>query len=178
MDDNYSSSIDEVNGSYEVSQSITDIEGSDSYSEASIKLVSTINGVRYCFDLGGISPEMTLSTLDSFEQKVILITGSNDINISFDSLGDALVNKAKHLILLGQTAGLIEISLMQKLVGKNRGINIRITRCSTLKQAVDCAYLSAKAGDVILLSPAGKKLDMFSSFEEMGDAFEKYLSTI
>jgi UDP-N-acetylmuramoylalanine-D-glutamate ligase len=96
--------------------------------------------------------------------------------MSYDSLADTLVSKVKHLILLGQTSGIIEVCLMQKLVGKFQGIDIRITHCSNLKQAVDCAYLSAKTGDFVLLAPASNCTS--GNYEELKEIFNKYVTRL
>ena len=105
-----------------------------------------------------------------------MITGGNDENLSYDSLGDTLVTKVKHLILIGQTSGLIEMSLMRKLVGKNQGIDIRITHCNTLKQALDCAYLSSKPGDSVLLSPASNCISEL--YNELKEIYIKYVDAL
>jgi UDP-N-acetylmuramoylalanine--D-glutamate ligase len=141
--------------------------------EHRIEFVRELNGVKYYNDSSGSTPTRTIATLNSFDQRVILIAGSYDKKLSYEALGKVLVEKVKHLILIGQTASLIEIAMMRNLTGKYRGENIRITRCNTLKQAVDCAYLSAKNGDIVLLSPASASFDMFKYFEERGNYFKK-----
>ncbi len=143
--------------------------------EHRIEFVRELNGVKYYNDSIGSSPSRTMASLNAFDQRVILIAGGYDKNIPYEPLGDVLVEKTKHLILIGQTSSQIEMSLMRKLVGKYRGINIRITHCSTLKQAVDCASLSAKPGDIVLLSPASASFDMFKDFEERGNRFKDYV---
>ncbi len=143
--------------------------------EHRIEFVRELNGVKYYNDSIGSSPSRTMATLNAFDQRVILIAGGYDKNIPYEPLGEVLVEKTKHLILIGQTSSQIEMSLMRKLVGKYRGINIRITHCSTLKQAVDCASLSAKPGDIVLLSPASASFDMFKDFEERGNRFKDYV---
>lgn len=116
--------------------------------------------------------------MNAFQQKIILITVGKDENMSYDSLGEILVKKVKHLILLGQTSGLIEMSLMRRLVGKNQGIDIRITRCSTLKQAVDCAYLSSKPGDSVLLSPASSCISDEKNLHELIELYTEYIDAL
>lgn len=140
-----------------------------------IEFVRELNGVKYYNDSMGSSPSRTTATLNAFDQRVILIAGGYDKKIPYDLLGDVLVEKVRHLILIGQTASPIEMALMRRLVDKNRGIDIRITHLSTLKQAVDCAFLSSKPGDIVLLSPASASFDMFRDFEERGNKFKAYV---
>lgn len=149
-------------------------------SQENPEYIKSLNHVDYYVDMSGISPENTVAALNSFNERVLLITGSDSVNdssqASYDLLGPTLVNKAKHLILIGQTAGLIELSLMKRLTGKNKGIDLRITRCLTLRQATDCAYLSAKPGDNVLLSPAGNQFINYDSIEELKESFDKYVT--
>jgi len=42
---------------------------------------------------------------------------------------------------------------------------------SSLNQAVNVAAMRAKAGDVVLLSPACASFDMFSGYAQRGEAF-------
>lgn len=146
--------------------------------EHRIEFVRELNGVKYYNDSIGSSPSRTMATLKAFEQRVILIAGGYDKKIPYEPLGEILVEKAKHLILIGQTASLIEMAVMRHLRGKNLGLNLRITHCATLKQAVDCAFLSAKPGDVVLLSPASASFDMFRNFEERGRKFKEYVMNL
>ncbi|NLX63332.1 MAG: hypothetical protein GX022_00915 [Clostridiaceae bacterium] len=140
--------------------------------------VREFNKVKYFFDLSGTNPENTEKALNAFQQKIILITGGKDENMSYDSLGEIMVKKVKHLILIGQTSGLIEMGLMRKLVGKNQGIDIRITRCSTLKQAVDCAYLSSKPGDSVLFSPASGSISDEKNYHELKELYTEYIDAL
>jgi len=143
-----------------------------------IKEVRKFNNVKYFFDMSGNCPDNTIKALDTFQQKIILITGGKDENMSYESLGEILVKKVKHLILIGQTSGLIEMGLMRKLVGRNQGIDIRITRCSTLKQAVDCAYLSSKPGDSVLLSPASSCISDEKNYHELKELYTDYIDAL
>jgi len=66
------------------------------------------------------------------------------------------------VVLLGRDAPL--------LAGVLEGCT-ELVRVETLDQAVAAAAAVAKAGDVVLLSPACASLDMFSNFEERGRLF-------
>ncbi|HHY63849.1 MAG TPA: hypothetical protein GX501_02275 [Clostridiaceae bacterium] len=143
--------------------------------DGNIELVRELNGVKYFFDHNGNSSSRIVSTLGAFNQKVILISAGYDDNISCDSLGDILVEKVKHLILFGSATAMIEMSLMRKLTGKNQGIDIRITHCPTLKQAVDCAFLSSKPDDIVLLSAAGSCIDIYNGTEDLYDDYKQHI---
>ncbi len=139
------------------------------------ELVRELNGVEYYNDSCPESPNHIVTALNAFHQRVILITGGYDKQIFLDSFGEVLLEKVRHLILIGQSASQIEMAVMRKMTGKYRGVDLRITRCNTLQQAVDCAYLSAKPGEIVLFSPASLDFDTFRSFEECGNKFREYV---
>lgn len=145
--------------------------------EPGIPFVKEVRKVKYYCDSDLKSPNHIIEALDSFDQRLILITTGTG-KLPYEVLGQAMAEKVKHLILVGQTASQLETALMRKLTGKYRGIDIRITHCSTLKQAVDCADLSAKPGDIVLLSPLGSDPDMSGSYEELENKYRGYIADI
>ena len=50
---------------------------------------------------------------------------------------------------------------------------IPITEVGTWKQAVELAASHAKAGDVVVMSPASTSFDMFRNFMEKGKVFKE-----
>jgi UDP-N-acetylmuramoylalanine--D-glutamate ligase len=50
--------------------------------------------------------------------------------------------------------------------------------CATLDEAVRGAYAAARPGDHILLSPAFASFDMFRSYADRGNQFEKLVSSL
>ena len=146
--------------------------------EHRIEFVRELNGVKYYNDSIGSSPSRTIATLNAFNHKVVLIAGGYDKKIPYDPLGDVLAQKVRHLILIGETAGLIEMAITRRLRGKNQYNDIRITHCGTLEQAVNTAFFSAKPGEVVLLSPASASFDMFRNFEERGNAFKAFVNKL
>lgn len=146
--------------------------------EHRIEFVRELKGVSYYNDSIGSSPTRTIATLNAFDHKVILIAGGYDKKLPYDPLGPVLAEKVKHLILIGQTASMIELALMANLRGKNTFNDIRITHCSTLEQAVYSAYFSARKDDIVLLSPASASFDMFRNFEERGKKFKELVNSL
>ena len=53
-----------------------------------------------------------------------------------------------------------------------------ITRCETLAEATQKAYDAARAGDVVILSPACASFDMFKNFAVRGDAFKQLVNAL
>lgn len=146
--------------------------------EHRLELVGEVNGARYYNDSIATSPSRTIAGLYSFNQKVILIAGGYDKNISYEEMGEALAEKVKILILVGPTSGKIEEALRKQVIQKGIGKEIQVLRCDSFEDAVSSAYLNAKPGDIVLLSPASASFDLFKNFEERGNRFKELVYTL
>ncbi len=141
--------------------------------EHRIELVRELNGVKFYNSSIDSSPSRTIAALNTFKQKVILIAGGKDKGIPYDEIGKPILDKVKHLVLIGATSDKI-----YKAVEDARSISgiedgLEISRCTTYEEAVKTAYSSAKEGDIIILSPASTSFDMFRNFEERGNTFKE-----
>lgn len=143
-----------------------------------LEFVRELGGVRYYNDSAASSPTRTSASLSAFDQRVILIAGGYDQRIPFTPMAETLIRKARHLILTGQTASMIEMALMKSLKGRNAYTDIRITTCSDLEQAVYSAYFSAKPGDIVVLSPASPQANAFRGYEEIGSLFRTIVNDL
>jgi len=146
--------------------------------EHRIEPVREINGVLFINDSIASSPNRTIAGLNSFNKRVILIAGGKDKNNNYQPLGELMVDKVKCLVLLGQTAPLIEKSLRDAQVKTGRGGDIPVINCSTMEEAVKEAYKRAEKGDVVILSPASTSFDMFKNFEERGRVFKDIVNSL
>ncbi len=140
--------------------------------------VRDINGVSFFNDSIGSSPTRTIATVNSFNGKVILITGGYDKHIPYDIMGEMIVNKVKCLVLIGQTAGQIEKALKDEIAHSGKGTDIPVIRCTSMEEAVQKAYGRATEKDVIVLSPASASFDMFKNFEERGNVFKNIVNSL
>jgi len=146
--------------------------------EHRIEFVREINGIKFYNDSIGTSPTRTIASINAFKQKVILIAGGYDKKISYDIMGKVIAEKVKALVLLGQTAPLIEKALLDEIYISGKGADIPIIKCSSLEEAVMEAFNQAVEGDIILLSPASASFDMFKNFEERGNKFKEFVHKI
>ncbi|UOO37068.1 UDP-N-acetylmuramoyl-L-alanine--D-glutamate ligase [Oscillospiraceae bacterium CM] len=134
-----------------------------------IELVRTLRGVRYYNDSIASSPSRTTAGLRAFPQKVILIAGGKDKGVAFDDLGPAIINHVKTLVLTGLTAGKIRAAVEN--APSYQGLP-EIIEKADFQEAVLAAHQAARAGDVVLLSPACTSFDRFKNFEERGNTFK------
>lgn len=140
--------------------------------EHRIEFVRELEGVKFYNDSIASSPSRTKAGLNSFSQKVILIAGGYDKKIPFDEFGNDVVERVKHLYLVGATSDKIEDAV--KAVDKN----FPITKCSSLDEAVKLAYDNAFQGDVVIMSPACASFDLYKNFEERGNVFKRIVNEL
>ena len=140
------------------------------------EFVRKLKGVSFYNDSIGSSPTRTIASINSFKGRVILIAGGYDKHIPYGVMGKTLVDKVKCLVLVGQTADLIEAAFRDEIKKTGRGGEIPVIHCSLLEEAVRKAYENAVINDVVLLSPASASFDMFRNFEERGLAFKRIVN--
>lgn len=146
------------------------------------EFVREVNGIKFYNDSIGSSPTRTIATLNSFDKKVILIAGGYDKNIPYDIIGETILNKTRAVILLGQTAPLIEKAIINATIDyeekSNNKLEMPIFKVNSLETAVKKAHEIALTGDIIVLSPASASFDMFKNFEERGNRYKEIVNSL
>ena len=61
----------------------------------------------------------------------------------------------------------------EKLIQHFEPMGVKYISTNTLQDAVQAAYLSAKEGDTVLLSPCCASFDLFKNYEDRGEKFMK-----
>ena len=139
--------------------------------EHRIELVRIKDGVRFYNDSIASSPSRTIAGLKSFSEKVILIAGGYDKHIPYDVLGPEICAHVKKLFLGGATGKLIR-EAVEKCPEYDADA-LEIVDCGDFESAVRAAAAAAKAGDVVLMSPASAAFDQFKNFMVRGRFFKK-----
>ena len=117
-----------------------------------------------------------MAGLKCFPEKVILIAGGYDKHIPFDELGPAITNHVKRLILTGDTSPKIRAAVEAAPDYSERLLVIE--EFHDFRDAVEAAHKAAKAGDVVLLSPACASFDKFKNFMERGNTFKQIVQEL
>ena len=139
--------------------------------EHRIELVREKDGVRYYNDSIASSPSRTIAGLRSFPEKVILIAGGYDKHIPYDVLGPEICRHVKLLVVTGATGEKIRQATVQ--AENYREGSPEILAIEDFDRAVRAASEAAKAGDVVLLSPASAAFDKFKNFMVRGKHFKE-----
>ena len=136
--------------------------------EHRLEFVRELNNVKWYNDSIGTSPASTIAGLNSFDEDIILLAGGSDKGLDYKEVGEAIARKVRALILTGPTSEKIENATKQALNGKS----IEIYYTSNMQESVNLAKEIAKAGDVVLLSPASASFDLYKNFEDRGHQFK------
>ena len=139
--------------------------------EHRIEFVEEVDGVKWYNDSASSSPSRTLSGINAFKEKIILIAGGYDKNLDYTPLAKPIVDKVKTLILIGQTSGKIYEVVKNELEEENKHLDIYM--CETLEETIPIAKKNASKGDVVLFSPASASFDMFKNFADRGNKFKE-----
>lgn len=139
--------------------------------EHRLELVEEIAGVRYYDDSIATSPDRAMAALNSFAEPIVLLAGGREKHLPLEELARLIVRKAKSLILFGESALLLKEAVVEAQ-REEGGQTIPIYRSSSLADAVQTAARMAKAGDIVLLSPACTSFDMYRDFAARGEHFK------
>jgi len=127
-----------------------------------LELVGEVAGVRFVNDSKATNVAAALRALDAYaDEPVHLILGGSLKGESYAPLAAAVGGNVRSIHLIGEAAG----ELGAALGGRTHDLD------KTLKRAFAHAVAEARAGDVVLLSPACASYDQYDNFEQRGDAF-------
>jgi len=105
----------------------------------------------------------TLTALKSFTRPVVLLAGGRDKGADFSMLRQAVKERVRDLILIGEARDKIQASL-RDLVPTHL--------VEDMDEAIRLAWKVARRGDAIVLSPACASFDMFTDYAERGNIFK------
>ncbi len=173
--ENYMAAIAMVNGLVS-DETIRQVARTFGGVEHRIELVRVKDGVRFYNDSIASSPSRTIAGLRSFPEKVILIAGGYDKHIPYDVLGPEICAHVKKLFLGGATGEKIRQAVISCPEYDPKALEI--TDCGSFEPAVRAAAAAAKAGDVVLMSPASAAFDQFKNFMVRGDFYKKLVKEL
>src|SRR5256712_6109152 len=130
-----------------------------------IEFVRDVAGGQFSNDSKGTNVASTIKALESFGERIVLIAGGKGKGQDFTPLADAARGRVTHAVVIGEDGGRIAAALASAGIG--------VSAAATLASAIQAAPGAARAGDVVLLSPACASFDMFDHFQHRGDLLQK-----
>lgn len=135
-----------------------------------LELVHESDGVRWFNDSIATIPEAAVAALDSFaSRRVIQIVGGHDKGLPITSMCNALLERAKAVLCIGETGRMLESAMSDSALPAAAPVY----HCGDLPTAVAMARRIAGPGDVVLLSPGFSSYDQFVNFQDRGELFAR-----
>ena len=130
-----------------------------------MQMIAKVDGVYFYDDSKGTNVGASVAALRGIQQpKAVLIAGGRDKLGSYEPLAEALRQRGRALVLIGEAA-----KRMEDAVG---GI-VPTMRATSMDEAVRVAKQAAQPGDAVLLSPACSSYDMFKDYKHRGEVFRE-----
>ena len=141
-----------------------------------LEFVREINGVKWYNDSASTTPDKALAGINAFSEKIVLIAGGYDKNISYEPLAKPIAKKVSKLILFGETKNKIYDAVMKLPRGLSKNVEIYVL--DTLDEVIDFANRISEPGEVVLFSPASASFDMFKNAYQRGDLFKEKVNQL
>lgn len=127
-------------------------------------LVRTLKGVRYYNDSKATNLPSTIAAISGFSEPKWLILGGVTKDQDFSILSNVLNASIKKILLIGKDVSQILPHIPP---------TISFEYVVTLEAAIEDIHQHARAGDVVLFSPACASFDQFTNYNVRGDFFIK-----
>jgi len=137
--------------------------------EHRLEFVREKDGVSYYNDSKGTNVGAVVKSLAGFSAPVILIAGGIDKGGDYGPLEEGIKRKVRRLVLFGAAKNVIARAL---------GHLTETVIVENLAAAVGDAAAAARAGDVVLLSPACSSFDQFRNYAERGRSFKNLVQAL
>ena len=137
--------------------------------EHRLEFVREKDGVRYYNDSKGTNVGAVVKSLASFSDPIILLAGGVDKGGDYGILRQEIRQKVRRLVLFGEA---------QEIIARALGDLTETVIVENLEAAVGDAFAHARAGEVVLLSPACSSFDMFRNYAERGQVFKSLVQAL
>ena len=133
-----------------------------------VELVAVVQEVEYYDDSKGTNVGATVAALNGLglggrPNRIVLIAGGDGKGQDFSPLALPVEKYASAVLLIGRDAPALRAALADS--------HVELIDCATLEEAVQKAGDIARAGDIVLLSPACASLDMFRNYRHRAEVF-------
>jgi UDP-N-acetylmuramoylalanine--D-glutamate ligase len=135
-----------------------------------LELVRERNGVRWINDSIATNTLAARAGVEAFDAPVRLILGGRAKGEDYLAFARRMPRHVAAIYLVGEAA--------DELADALAAAGGSYERAGTIERAVELAAAEAKAGDVVLLSPACASYDQYANFEERGEEFRRLAANL
>ncbi len=135
--------------------------------EHRLEFVAEISGVQFYNDSKATNVDAAVKAVQAFAGPLLVILGGKDKGSPYVPLRDLLHERARMVLLIGESA--------EKIAADLQGA-IEINHVGTLDRAVEIAIERAQPGDTVLLAPACSSFDQFENYEQRGRVFKELVT--
>ena len=135
--------------------------------------VRSVDGVEYIDDSKATNVGAAVASIDGLtgsSGKIVLIAGGVDKGGSYEPLRQRMSGEGRAVVVLGEAAALLERAFADS--------SVEVRSATSMNDAVAHAAELALPGDTVLLAPACSSFDMFRSYAERGDHFQRAVETL
>ena len=137
--------------------------------EHRLEFVRELSGVRYINDSKATNVDSVWYALQAFDEPIVLLLGGRDKGNDYSRLIDLVRKHVRSIIAIGESA--------QKVEKAFAGI-VPLEKVSSMEEAVSRSKSIARAGDIVLLSPACASFDWFQNYEHRGRVFKSLVNML
>ncbi|HVM69894.1 MAG TPA: Mur ligase family protein [Gaiellaceae bacterium] len=136
-----------------------------------LELVAERGGVRFVNDSKATNTAAARRALTAYDAPLHLVLGGSLKGERFDAFAAAVAEaNVVTAYLVGEAA--------EPLAAALGHASVPFRHCGTLERAVEEAARAARAGEIVLLSPACASYDQFSDFEQRGEEFRRLVENL
>lgn len=137
-----------------------------------LEKIGSVDSVNFIDDSKATNVDSAIKAIESVKGETVLLVGGKDKGYSYEPLFEAIKrSNVVHAVLYGENAfRILDAAVKTGFTS--------VTLCRPFNLAVRVAYLTAKRGQNVLLSPASASFDAFKNYEERGDKFREIYKTI
>ncbi|HUL54173.1 MAG TPA: UDP-N-acetylmuramoyl-L-alanine--D-glutamate ligase [Opitutaceae bacterium] len=132
--------------------------------------IGELHGISFWNDSKATNFHAVEAALAAFAGPVHLIAGGRSKGGDLDAFVHRVAPRIRHAWLIGETRAILAAGCAAH--------GVPHTVCGSLEEAVRGAYAAAGPGDHIVLSPAFASFDMFRSYADRGEQFEKLVNNL
>jgi UDP-N-acetylmuramoylalanine--D-glutamate ligase len=127
--------------------------------------VAERGGVTWINDSKATNVAAATAAVRSFDRPIVLMLGGRHKGEPYTAIAAAAADRLRAIVAFGEAA--------PKIVAELDGVAPEVSVENGMDAAVRAAARHARAGDVVLFSPACSSFDMYPNYEVRGEAFAR-----